>query len=300
MNSVRTSLVLVLGLTFACAAGFAVGRWFDKPSHVRTVEPSSPLVTFDTLGRLEKYPGKDAVPCPRQTSRTAVVLVAGQSNAGNSAGERHVTRHRQQVLNFFKGQCFSAASPLLGSTGLGGEPWTLLGDLMIENRDADVAIFALSVVAGSPMKRWVTGGDLHVALIQAATELQRHYRITHAIWQHGEADALRNTPAEQYASGVRSIVEGLKKAGVTSPMFVSVSTRCGPRLEWRAANSIAAAQRKSASLDPMLRVGPDIDDLLSESDRFDDCHYSASGVRRTAAAWHAVLTASSNSYKRLN
>ena len=61
-----------------------------------------------------KYAGKIEVQCPKQTQRTAVLLIAGQSNAANSAAQRHETRHPDRVLNFMGGRCYVAASPLLG------------------------------------------------------------------------------------------------------------------------------------------------------------------------------------------
>ncbi|MGO4843510.1 hypothetical protein AB4144_65660, partial [Rhizobiaceae sp. 2RAB30] len=44
---------------------------------------------FDDSGRLAADEAKTAVPCPKQTSRTAVLLVLGQSNASNHAGQRY-------------------------------------------------------------------------------------------------------------------------------------------------------------------------------------------------------------------
>jgi len=40
-----------------------------------------------------------------------VLLIAGQSNAANSAAQRHETAIPDRVLNFISGRCYVAASP---------------------------------------------------------------------------------------------------------------------------------------------------------------------------------------------
>ena len=86
--------------------------------------PESRPFSGDSVGRLTSYAGKIEIQCPKQTERTAVILIAGQSNAANSAAQRHNTRYPDRVLNFARGRCYLAASPLLGSTGFAGEYWT--------------------------------------------------------------------------------------------------------------------------------------------------------------------------------
>ena len=91
------------------------------------------------------YAGKIEIQCPEQTRGTAVILIAGQSNAANSGAQRHNTRYPDRVLNFAGGRCYVAASPLLGSNGFAGEYWTLMADQLI---DAE-----LSTISSSPLSR---------------------------------------------------------------------------------------------------------------------------------------------------
>jgi hypothetical protein len=71
--------------------------------------PAAPdRYTFDQAGRLESDDQKKAVACPQQTDRTAVLLLIGQSNAGNHAGQRYRSEHGDTVVNFFDGQCYVA------------------------------------------------------------------------------------------------------------------------------------------------------------------------------------------------
>src|ERR1700721_677242 len=61
---------------------------------------------------------------------TAVLLVAGQSNAANSQGQRYQSPD-DRVVNFSEGHCYRAASPLLGADDQRGESWTLLGTKLV-------------------------------------------------------------------------------------------------------------------------------------------------------------------------
>ena len=80
--------------------------------------PMSPIRgSFDAMGRLIAFPAKTKVDCPTQTADTAVLLVIGQSNAANHAEQRITTRFPGRALNYFEGNCYDAASPLLGATG---------------------------------------------------------------------------------------------------------------------------------------------------------------------------------------
>jgi hypothetical protein len=144
----RTTLFGVLALFALClfAAGAVVGAWagvvriwpvryslqlLEGPPKPFVNEPESLPIAVDSAGRLMRYAGKTEAPCPKQTQRTAVLLIAGQSNAANNAAQRHETRHPDRVLNFISGRCYVAASPLLGSTGYAGEPWTLMADELV-------------------------------------------------------------------------------------------------------------------------------------------------------------------------
>ena len=52
---------------------------------------------------------------------TAVLLIGGQSNAANFAGQAYRSDHGARVQNFYDGKCFAAASPLLGGDSSDGE-----------------------------------------------------------------------------------------------------------------------------------------------------------------------------------
>jgi hypothetical protein len=96
---------------------------------------------------LAALPGKTEIFCPAQDEATAVLLVAGQSNAANSQGQRYQSPD-DRVVNFSEGHCYRAASPLLGADDRNGESWPLLGLKLIRT---DLQTLGLSGVFLAPV-----------------------------------------------------------------------------------------------------------------------------------------------------
>lgn len=250
--------------------------------------PESPPFALDSAGRLMRYAGKVAVPCPKQTSRTAVVLIAGQSNAANHGAQRHKTRRPDRVFNFLGRRCYVAASPLLGSTGFAGEYWTLLADELVDSGAFDRVILAPMAVGASSVEQWAEGGALNASMIPLLQDLTTDYRVTHVLWDQGESDFALKTDPLRYKGQFLSFVETLRANGVDAPVFVSTATRC--LMGWSDPNPIRTAQQELASGYPRLKPGVDTDKLLDAQDRYDDCHFADSGEVKTAKAWAALLT----------
>ena len=249
--------------------------------------PESRPFALDPAGRLMSYAGKIEAPCPKQTRRTAVLLIAGQSNAANSAAQRHSTRYPDRALNFIGGRCYVAASPLLGSTGFAGELWTLLADQLIDAGAFDHVILAPVAVGASNVAQWAKGGALNASMIPLLQDLTTHYRVTHVLWHQGESDFALKTDPARYKEQFLSFVETLRVNAVDAPIFVSTATRCLPG--WSEPNAIETAQRDLASIKPAFEPGVDTDKLLEAQDRYDDCHFADSGEVKTARAWAAIL-----------
>jgi hypothetical protein len=294
-GSERTILRLVsLGLAFAAVA---IGSYlFGLYSYPRALWPASKLRGLgdsartagvrDDYGRLVAYPGKIEAACPAQTERTGVLLAIGQSNVANHAAARITTRHGRKVLNFFAGKCSIAASPLLGATGDGGEFLTMLADRLVDDGVYDTVIIVPAGVGGTPISRWQAGGDLNAMLTMTLRELAGRYRVTDVVWHQGESDFANATTSEAYAAAFASLVATLAQDGVVAPVFSAVATRCGP--SWRADNPVARAQRGLAA-DGRIHVAADTDALLAPEDRYDECHFSESGQRKTATAYATAI-----------
>ena len=243
----------------------------------------------DGHGRLTFYPGKTVVPCPPQDPRTAVIFVAGQSNAANFGEKRQTTAFGDRVVSFFAGACAIAASPLLGSDSNEGESLTPMADELIRSGRFDRVVLAPVAVGGTEIARWVDG-DLAPVLRQALQAVQARYRVTHAIWHQGEDDALIGLSAADYKRQFDVLLGRWRAQGMAAPVFVSVTTRCYPN--WMADNPVALAQRSLPDPARGLHPGPDSDALLPAAELRDGaCHHNAAGQAHLAKLLASALLA---------
>lgn len=308
MNSPRiwlsTSATIVF-IAFVFGAYSALHNLFPVPAlkaaKAFIVGPPAPppsRYAFDKPGRLVSDDQKPAIPCPPQTDRTAVLLVTGQSNAGNHGGQRYHSKHGEKVVHFFGGQCYVAASPLLGADGTRGEYWTQLGNLLVEFGAFDQVVLAPVAISGSEISRWSRGGDLNNLLLSTVSQLvQYKYNATHTLWHQGEIDYVIGTDEKTYYNKFISIVKSLRDLGGQSPVFVSVASKCleasnGGTCFHSADNAIVRAQIALPNTQNGIKSGVNTDALLDEVDRYDDCHFGSSGGQKAAKAWAHLLLGS--------
>ncbi|MBX5180960.1 hypothetical protein HJB77_32925 [Rhizobium lentis] len=251
--------------------------------------------TFDDKQRLIADESKTAVTCPIQTDRTAVLLILGQSNAANHAGQRYRSDYGARVVNAFDKRCFIAASPHLGSTDTMGEYWTLLGNKLIASGQNDSVILAPLAYSGSPVARWATGGDLNPVLVDTVKQLQDSgYRITSVLWVQGEADLVHGTTGEAYQERFLSMVDTLRQNGVEAPIYISIASKClepsnGGFKEHIPDNAIVRAQLALSRSGHGIREGVNSDALLDGDDRYDDCHFRGTAGEKVSQAWLNLL-----------
>ena len=268
---IRQMLLLAAALCCVCAPAIAA-------------EPA-----VDVHDRLISFPGKAAIPCPTQDPRTAVIFVAGQSNAANSGEKRQATAFRDRVVAFFEGACTVAASPLLGATALEGESLTPMADELIRSGRFDRVVLAPVAVGGTEIARWVDG-DLAPVLRQALDAVQARYKITHAIWHQGETDADDGTSAADYRRRFDTLLGRWRAQGMAAPVLVSVTTRCDPA--WKADNPVALVQRSLPDPARGLYPGADSDAQLPSAElRGGECHHNAKGQAHLAKLLAAALLA---------
>lgn len=250
---------------------------------------------FDDEGRLASDETKTAVACPKQTDRTAVLLVLGQSNAANHGGQRYRSEYGAHVVNFFEGRCFIAASPLLGSSDTSGEYWTQLGNMLVKSGKIDDVVIAPLAFSGSEVLRWARGNDLNGLLVETVNRLeQQPYRITDALWVQGEIDYVKGTSGDAYRQRVLSMIDTLREQKVEAPFYVSIASKClepsnGGFKTHVADNPIVRAQLELSASGNGIRRGVNTDELLAEVDRFDDCHMGGTGEQKVAQAWADLL-----------
>lgn len=303
MRRIWRSRVLLTCVAFSITyliGGYSSSHDLFPYSVIRAVKASfnttSPnRFAFDNTGRLVSDENKTAVSCPSQSPRTAVLLIMGQSNAANHGGQRVRSEHGSKVANFFKGQCYSAESPLLGADGITGEYWTEVGNLLISSGSFDQVVLAPAAISGSAVSRWSPGGDLNPLMIDTTNELQHQgYRVTHVLWHQGEMDYVAGTTEKSYSDSFAALVGALRSQDVTANIYVSVASKClgesnGGTHKHFADNPITRAQQALSHHQLGLRSGINTDTLLSDLDRHDDCHFAGSGQQKAAEAWANLL-----------
>ena len=296
-----TSLTAVLVLGAFLAGGFAYSRDVFPFPHIRqlrdrlTDKPDAepPRFVVDRAGRVMADRRKEQTPCAPAGKRTAVLLIAGQSNAANFAGQAYRSDYGGRVQNFLGGTCFVAASPLLGGDFFDGEYWTRTGNLLIESGAFDQVVLAVAAVGGTPIARWTPGGDLHSLLTQTVTDLKAAgLSPTHFRWVQGENDLLEDTPKNVYTQLFLAMIDAVRAGQPTLPVFPGVATFCEPfGTANRKDNPVADAQRALPDATKNIFAGVDTDRLLDLQDRRDACHFGGSGSEKAAQAWAKIISA---------
>ncbi len=264
----------------------AVNRVLDQFPGTPTSD--QPYV-LDSHGRVVAALGQMEAACPMQSHKTAVILTIGQSNAANSGERSFSTAPDGRVLNYWKGKCFVATSPLLGATGTGGEPWTLLAKRLIASGQYQHVVLVASAINGSPLKRWKHDADLGQMLATVLTSVKPVFEVTHVLWHQGEADAVLKTSTADYVRMFREMVRDMRRQGINAPVYISVASLCNAALGFPSDNPIVLAQRTLPDPKDLIFQGPDTDRLIALTMRRDGCHLNELGLQMFAHAWAQIL-----------
>lgn len=248
-------------------------------------------MSMDNFSRLVSYPGKIETICPKQSNKTAVFLVIGQSNAANAAEKKFATKYPGKVFNYFLGKCYIASSPLLGAGGIEGEFITPLADQLIDNGDYESVVIINSSIGATAINRWEEGGDLNAMLLSVLAELKPKFKITEIIWHQGETDFFEKTPPKKYSKSFHSLLQSIRKVlNDAPPLYYAIATKCGVDPKWSAENPIAKEQKVLADEALKIYLGANTDELLENADRrSDQCHFSEQGQLKTAASFAKAI-----------
>lgn len=281
---IAVTLVLVIVSVALAVIQIKHHRKEEKKRRKKAEEIPLTLGEYDSRGRLISYPNKLEIPCPAQTSNTAVILAIGQSNSANHAEKRNRNYYRNKAINYFDGKCFSASSPLLGASGEEGEYISMIADKLVASKTYEQVVIIAAGIGGSPISRWQRYGDLNEELVAILKEASKQFTVTHILWHQGERDFGDNTTKRVYADSFKSMLETIKPF-TNAPVFMAVSTKCGEKTPWWPDNTVAETQRDLVD-NRTVYLGADIDTLMSLADRRGDfCHLSTSGQEKAANAF---------------
>ena len=237
--------------------------------------------------RAEVGPGPQLA-CRRNDGRQLVLLVLGQSNAGNHGAEDERSPHdRAPSVTVYNGAaCQRSSDPLAGGTGRHQSIWSRL-EAEFARRSAPVeVVVALLAVDSTSIDDWTrVGSPLQAELSSLLKGLSRQaLKPDLVLWQQGESDARQRTSRDDYRLRFERLLRHLREAGVTAPVLMARSTRC--RNDNGA--SVRQAQDQLVERHTDLRIGPDTDALAGPL-RVQDCHLTSSGLEAAAAAWVDAL-----------
>ena len=268
-----------LGLLASLVMGSVL--WVDG---MRNTIKSSPLL--DKLDQIVGVSREPVVDCAQiAAQRPLVILVLGQSNAGNH-GER-TNRTDIPVALIAGNKCIIATEPLAGSTSAGGSIWSRLPRYLLTTELQRPLVLSVMGIDATSIADWT--GDKsplrqrltdHIKSMKALGMLPKVI-----LWQHGEADARLGTTSEAYGAGLDKLAKALDQAGSDAPIVMAYSTICrsAPAISIRTAISTKAAHSGR------FKVGPDTDTLNDAGSRMDGCHFSALGLDQAAKMWATTI-----------
>jgi hypothetical protein len=157
-------------------------------------------------------------------------LLIGQSNMvgrDTTPIEQQITNPR--VLAFdAKGKWVVAKEPMhVGGTGIGpGIPFALE---MLRGDDRTTVGLIPCAVGGTPLSRWIKGGDLYEKAVQRAREAAATGQIKGVLWHQGESDTSKKENAESYQARLTQMFQDLR-ADLNLPDVPIVVGQLGPFL----------------------------------------------------------------------
>jgi hypothetical protein len=229
----------------------------------------------------------------RRKRRVAVVLAIGASNIANEGDPQGCFTPARGVynFNFLDGKCYVAKDPLLGATIDRSNVLTRLGDRMVACGLYDQVLLVPIGYGGTYIVEWAPDGRMHPRLIEALKMLRRaRIRPTHILWQQGEAEGNRPCNESDVTSWIENfakITDIIRARGIKAPIYVAQCTIC----HGSPCQSIRRAQAAVNRPEHGIFAGPDLD-TIGIDQRWDGCHFSASGMDSAASLWFEAIASS--------
>lgn len=274
-----------LKLAFAGAFGMVIGAKLDDLDLfdiARSYLYRSEASTLANAWRARVHQPDDSdvsADCPKAD---AVFLVLGQSSAANFGGHRFEASG--SVFEWYAGRCYRASGPLVGSEGIGGNPWPLVGDRLIEAKAATAVLFVGAAIGGTVAAQWQLAAQSGGYLDDKLLEMKAAGIVpTHVLWYQGESD--KTTEPAAYVEAVKTVFSTVRHYAPASKIYVGRTSRCFGKVF----PAIVAAQTSLVNPSARIYAGPDTDLIDGEVMRFDRCHFSGRGIELLAAAWTRSL-----------
>ncbi|MDO5895131.1 sialate O-acetylesterase [Agrobacterium sp. Azo12] len=231
--------------------------------------------------------GKTQVPAQLVSGEnTAVIVVLGQSNAGNHCGGAHAaSSNKVHNFNLQNGGMYLASDPLLGATGPSGCFATFLGDKLIADGRYQRVILAPMSINATLASDWAAAGVFSQNIRVMCRRLAASgLPPTMVLYHQGESDNAEGTSAATITAALRSMVDVFRSEGVTAPVFIALAST------WAGySNNAAVRAGQAAAVNGGLGIyqGPDTD-TIGPAYR-DSVHFLATGSQMHADLWASTI-----------
>lgn len=241
----------------------------------------------ETYTWFDDISSKEEVNCNKFNNKnTLVLLVAGQSNAGNHGKGKYSSNNSFELYNDI---CYKGSDPMLGTTGDGGSPWHRLSDKFIKRTTKYKNILYINIsMGGSHIKQWSQKGILYQRIIDSISMLHKHdLKVDYFLFHQGETDRHLHTTTKDYLEDFLNMIDGLRSLKNSSqlPVVLAIATRCQSDIDINIQN----AQYEIINLRENTYLGPNTDDIYSVEDRIGMCHMSEIGLKKHSNAWLNIL-----------
>lgn len=238
-------------------------------------QPVSPSPRITLSAAAERKMTIPAKPCPSPQD-ALVIVVGGQSNAGNNVPTTHTAGPAVSV--WYDGKCYPAADPLPGAKGTGGGSlWSVLGD-SLSKRTARPIVLIVGAVGGTQFRDWNDPQSglyaaLHRRLESAAKAGFRPHLI---VWHQGEADGRRTSKFGEFRRDMTALTDRLLSDAPDARLYLFQVSRCGGKPWPETVPAAIAVFRSVAAANPRIVLGMNTDELGREY-RWDQCHFNSQG-----------------------
>lgn len=257
-------------------AYFQLGEMYRNGEGVATdIETSEKYFTqwqnvkFPVKKRFTDTVQSQQVQCP---ANAKIILIAGQSNAGNHLEKTNITVP-SNFVNAYNGDCFKISGPALGSTGRNGSITSYIASKL---KNHDPIVFVNTAVDNSSVSDWALSHK-HSLSNFANSQLRmfdaNNSELVGVVWIQGEADAFTGIDYISHFSKVQKLLtNGINDTPVH--YILTQSSKCDPN---GPDANITDAQAFIANNSETVHVAINTDNLGDEY-RMDGCHYNGDGA----------------------
>ncbi len=254
-----------------------------------------PLLSFaaEEAAKTAATPDVAAV-APTERAQFRVYLLMGQSNmVGRDVREMEALGKNPHVLSLTgAGIWVVAQDPLhepFGKIPPGVGPGLSFGRAM-SAADKNITIGLVPcAVGGTPLRRWVKGGDLYEAAVVRAKVAAKSGMLAGVIWHQGESDTDKQETADTYEARLTQMIKDLRSdLGVADlPVVVGQLGEFLTVEKYPGVETVRAAFKRMPSA--LARVG--FADSTGLGDKGDKLHFSTEAQREMGARFAKAMLA---------